>query len=419
MSKNSDVVEKTSYFFGVGSPLKNAPEHGGREYEERPQQKEIAVSVAKSLLSSENLCIEAPTGVGKSFAYLVPSIFYSLESNKPVIVSSETINLQEQLVNKELPLLKKLIKLNFTYAIAKGRNNYICKRKLDLVLSKHSQDYLPENIKLRELARIAKWSENTYDGSKDSLDFIPSSYLWKSVCCEFNNCMNTTCNYYSSCFYKKACSLWKTANIVVTNHSMFFSDLKNRMTGRACIFPELSGLVIDEAHSLENSASKHLGSEISELKMYEFLKKLYNPFTSRGLLSIKPKNAKSLMDNIILALDEVKTFFNILRAFVEEEGQSSRRIKEHINFNNSLLKILSRISNELFKYICRQEDEEFKLELNNQLMVCDEFIDILSNAFNMTTDKSVYWGEIKRGAGNDSVLFKYAPLNIAEILKKY
>ena len=418
MSKNNDVVDKTSYFFGVDSPLKKASEHGGREYEERPQQKDIAISVAESLSNSKNLCIEAPTGVGKSLAYLVPSIFHSLKTCKPAIISTETINLQEQLVKKELPLLKKLIDFDFTYAIAKGRSNYLCKRRLKLALSKHSKDYIDENITPTALARIAKWSENTKDGSKDSLDFIPSSYLWKTVCCEFNNCMNNKCNYYSSCFYKKACSLWKTANIVVTNHSMFFSDLKNRMIDRPCLFPELSALVIDEAHSLENQASKHLGSEISELKIYEFLKKLYNPFTSRGLLAMKPDNAVYLMDIIILALDEVKTFFNILRAFTEEEGQSSRRIKRQIDFNMNLVPILSRIRDELFKYTRKQEDKEFQLELSNQLSICNEFIAILSNAFDMT-DNSVYWGEIKKTAGNDSVHFKYAPLNIAEILDKY
>ena len=413
-----DIIKETANFFGKDSPLQKAAKHGGRIYEERPQQKEIAIGIAESFLSSANLCIEAPTGVGKSIAYLVPSIFYSLKTNMPVIVSTETINLQEQLVNKDLPLLKKLIDFNFTYAIAKGRSNYICKRRLNFALSRHSKDYRSENVTLPEILKIKKQIDSTYDGSKDNLGFIPSHYLWKSICCEFNNCMNTKCKYYSSCFHKAAFNSWKIVNIVVTNHSMFFSDIKKRMSNNTCLFQNFSALVIDEAHSLEHQAAKHLGSEISELNIYDFLKKLYNPFTSRGLLTIEPNDVTSLMDKIVSALDEVKTFFNILRAFIEEVGQSSRIIDEHIVFNNTLFTMLSEIDKELFEYIRRHENEELKLELNNQRGICNEFINILSNAFDMT-DNSVYWGEIKKVSGNDSVLFKYAPLNIAEILDKY
>ncbi|MBR3707787.1 MAG: DEAD/DEAH box helicase, partial [Lentisphaeria bacterium] len=128
----SDSVVRTQEFFSDRSPLKRAAEFGGRTYERRIQQETMAVAVAEALEENHNLCVEAPTGVGKSFAYLVPAIYHARATRTPVLVTTETITLQEQLVNKDLPLLKDLTGLDFTFVLAKGRSNYLCKRRLDL-----------------------------------------------------------------------------------------------------------------------------------------------------------------------------------------------------------------------------------------------------------------------------------------------
>ena len=128
-----NLRELTENFFAPASPLANAAKYGGRPYEHRPQQGQMAMAVAESLQEQTNLCVEAPTGIGKSFAYLVPGIHYAVAKARPLLITTETINLQEQLIEKDLPILHQLLDKDFTFAIAKGRSNYICRRRLKLM----------------------------------------------------------------------------------------------------------------------------------------------------------------------------------------------------------------------------------------------------------------------------------------------
>ena len=153
-----DIKDNVNDFFGTNTPLIKAKElGGGRKYEERPQQQAMATAIAESFTSLENLCIEAPTGVGKSFAYLIPAIYYSIEQSKPVIISTETINLQEQLIDKDIPLLRELLDFEFKSVLAKGRANYLCKRRLQMATGEHQSEYLPSNSCVPEISLIACW----------------------------------------------------------------------------------------------------------------------------------------------------------------------------------------------------------------------------------------------------------------------
>jgi hypothetical protein len=156
-----DVSAAVLGFFGPESPLRRAPEVGGRPYEERPQQLAMAQAICESWHAGEHLCVEAPTGVGKSFAYLLPAIHWSLLTGRPVVVSTHTIALQEQLIHKDIPILQQLVGHTFTAALAKGRQNYVCRHRLEKAAG-GDQEYLPMESLLPEVAlkvmRIGRFS---------------------------------------------------------------------------------------------------------------------------------------------------------------------------------------------------------------------------------------------------------------------
>src|SRR3954463_4435371 len=142
-----------------------------RNFEFRPEQQEMAVAVAQALEEERHLVVEAGTGVGKSLAYLVPSILYAREKNKKAIISTQTINLQEQLLHKDIPILKKILPIEFEAALIKGRQNYLCPRRLERALQQANELFTgPEKS---ELERIAEWARQTSDGSVSDLDFEP------------------------------------------------------------------------------------------------------------------------------------------------------------------------------------------------------------------------------------------------------
>ena len=224
----SNAIAQTKLFFSEDSPLKQSAEHGGRPYEKRIQQEQMAIAVSEALEQNHNLCVEAPTGVGKSFAYLIPAIYHALAIHKPVLISTETINLQEQLVLKDLPFLKKILNLEFTYVIAKGRSNYLCKRRLALAGGNRSQEFFSFPCKPEDLREIQDWASRTKDGSRSEIPFRVNPQLWHHVCSETASCSAKKCPYYHQCFYWKQRLLWDKADLVVTNHALFFIDLKIR-----------------------------------------------------------------------------------------------------------------------------------------------------------------------------------------------
>ena len=156
-------AQNISSFFGENTPFQGTGKINGHPYEERPQQKKMAESIAKSLESGQKLCIEAPTGIGKTFAYLVPAIHWAISQKKPVIVTTQTIALQEQIMDRDLPELKARIQTPFSVALAKGRQNYVCLGRLQNALH-HQQEFLPSDDLLPEATRIYNWAKSSKDG---------------------------------------------------------------------------------------------------------------------------------------------------------------------------------------------------------------------------------------------------------------
>ncbi|CAA9393611.1 MAG: DinG family ATP-dependent helicase YoaA, partial [uncultured Phycisphaerae bacterium] len=231
----------------------------GAGYEFRPQQLEMAEAVAGSLRGGRHLLVEAGTGVGKSFAYLLPAIDYAVKHKKRVVVSTHTISLQEQLIDKDIPLLQAVYPDEFTAVLVKGRSNYLCQRRLEQ--TRQRQNVLFDvDRQLESLWTIEEWAQKTTDGSLADLPDVPQSGVWDKVCAEQGNCMGKRCRFYERCFWQSAKRRMQVGNILVVNHALFFSDLALRAAG-VNYLPKYDAVILDEAHTVEDVAGQHFGLE--------------------------------------------------------------------------------------------------------------------------------------------------------------
>ncbi|BAF59595.1 MAG: DEAD/DEAH box helicase family protein [Pelotomaculum sp.] len=225
-------------------------------YEYRPQQQEMIRLVTRALNEEKYLLMEAGTGVGKSLAYLIPSVLWSCLNRQRVLVATRTINLQEQLWHKDIPLAAKVTGRPFKASLVKGRQNYICLRRWFSVLENPHQ---PQEAGF--FARVLTWLTVTQTGDKSELNVIPAEEdFWLSICGESDGCMGSRCRYLKYCFVNAAKREAEESNLIITNHSLLFSDVKveNR------ILPAYEALIIDEAHHLEESATVHLGRQVTQ-----------------------------------------------------------------------------------------------------------------------------------------------------------
>jgi ATP-dependent DNA helicase DinG len=263
--------------FAPGGPLSR--ELG--DYETRPGQVAMAREVTEALNGDRVAAIEAGTGVGKSFAYLVPAILWSVRNKKRVVVSTNTINLQEQLIAKDLPFLERVLPVEFRYALIKGRGNYACKRKLAEAEEEAASRLLETDDEVRQLKELVAWARTTPVGSLAELSAQPPERVWEKVMSETDKSLKVNCRFYGECFYYQAKRAASRAQIVVVNHHLFFADLAvRRATGNYdwdLVIPGYQRVIFDEAHHLEDVASQHLGARFSQLGVRSRLSRLRSP----------------------------------------------------------------------------------------------------------------------------------------------
>src|SRR5579859_4173374 len=212
-----DLVKQVEEIFSPNGLLSRAS-----NFEFRPQQQQMAVAVARALENREHLVVEAGTGVGKSLAYLVPAILFAVSQSKKAVVSTHTINLQEQLTQKDLPMLEKVLPVEFSYTMLKGRGNYLCSRRLAKAMQQ--QDSLFTSPEAEELKRIFEWSKKTKDGSLSDFEVEPDAKVWSHVCSERGLCSPKICGYQSEfakqnsiCFFQRARKRYLSADVLVLN----------------------------------------------------------------------------------------------------------------------------------------------------------------------------------------------------------
>ena len=232
-------------------------------YEQRDEQLRMAFAVSEAFNRDRVVLVEAGTGTGKSLAYLVPSILWAVRNNERVVISTNTINLQEQLIRKDLPFLARHSDVEFKAALIKGRSNYACLRKLE---NAEAEPGLFPDDASAELTAIIEWSKGAQDGCRSDLTFTPRAGTWEEVCCEADQCSRSRCKHFNRCFFYRARRDASAARILVVNHALLLSDIVLRKeTGydATAILPPFTRLIFDEGHHLEDVATSHLSLIIS------------------------------------------------------------------------------------------------------------------------------------------------------------
>ena len=413
-----EIIDRCREFFSASGPLMTA-DFGNRKPEERPQQRQMALAIAEALTKGENLCVEAPTGVGKSFAYLVPLIFRSKYCRRPSVISTETINLQEQLIEKDLPMLAKLTGVEFKAALAKGRRNYLCRRRFELLSGDQRDALLPNPSLILDVERLNRQLAKGADGTRDGFGFNMDQSVWNLVCCESGNCLGAKCPYFRNCYYYKARREWEEADIIVANHALFFTDLAmhgalDNAETEGSLLPNYGAVMIDEAHTLENNAAEYLGLHISRAGLVSTLNRLYNPDNARGLLMRPGTGALELRAAAADARDEAYGFFSPYENYLAERKETAAAINHPERFPDRLSPALMMLARLLARRLEDEEDESFSKELSSQLDRCREYIDGLDQFTHRTLKDSVYYAETERS----SVTLHAAPLNVAQILSE-
>jgi ATP-dependent DNA helicase DinG len=244
-------------------------------YEPREQQKKMLLNILEAYQKNDIALIEAGTGTGKSMAYLIPAVLWALKFKERTVISTHTINLQEQLVEKDIPLLLKALKIELKAVLVKGMGNYVCLRKLDDM--KHQLRLMPLK-EADEFEKIEAWIQSPRDGSRSSLPLVPSPSVWESINAEHDTCSRRDCPYYKDCFYFKAKKQAEDAQILVVNHHLLCSDLIKRddseKENNSSILPDYFRVILDEAHHFEDIATDFFANHASLMGIYRDLHRL-------------------------------------------------------------------------------------------------------------------------------------------------
>ncbi len=298
-------------------------------YEDRPMQRELAVAVARAYNDGGVAVLEAGTGTGKSVAYLIPAIRWALQNRERTVISTNTINLQEQLVRKDLPFLRQALGEQFRYALVKGRGNYISIRRAKL--AEQTQTVLFEEMQQNSLGAIMEWLKTTSDGSLQDLPFTPSPEVWDEVVSDGDVCLRAKCPHFEQCFYQQARREAAAADILVANHSLLFSDLAvRRLAGNytaPAVLPPYKRVILDEAHNLEDAATEHLGATVTRRGVLRILNRLDK--RGKGLLAAL-ENKLLVGQDDILQQDALRQISG-LRPLIENAREQATSLFQFID----------------------------------------------------------------------------------------
>ena len=406
-----------------------------RNFEYRPQQQEMAVAVARALVGSGHLLVEAGTGVGKSFAYLVPAILFAVERKKKAVICTHTINLQEQLVEKDLPVLKAVLPTDFNYAMLKGRQNYLCTRRLHKAMAQqHSLFTSPEQS---ELERIHEWSKQTKDGSLSDFEEEPDAKVWSHVCSERGLCTPKICGHQSDfarsngvCFFQRARGRILSADVVVLNHTLFFTLLGGVDEEQAGgILFKNDFVIFDEAHTVENVAARHIGLGVSSGQVRFSVQRLWNPRTGKGLLAtMGGDQPMKLVADVLKLSDE---FFQRVETAGEALAQSAAkkpgagaarawselRIRRPDLVEDVVTLPIQRLREAVSDLIKTSEDKETGQELAECNRRLAELRDAVATFLKQSAEDHVYWVE-RGGKTQRNLSLHAAPIDVADYLRR-
>jgi len=414
-------------FLSPGGPLaRRLP-----EFELRPQQLQMAERVGGVMSAGGHLVVEAGTGVGKSFAYLLPAIRRIVEHRERVVVCTHTVALQEQLVEKDVPLLQALVG-DFSAVLVKGRAQYVSLRRLQRACDAGVQLF-PEEEASHALERLRDWATGTRDGSRSSLPQLPPPAVWAAVQSDADNCLGKRCPTYEQCFFQAARRRLEHADLLICNHAIFFADLVLRGQERGFL-PSYQHLIFDEAHTLEDVAAEHFGGRLTEGQLDFLLRSLFDERTHRGLLATL-KLPPADLDVLDHAVDAVRScraegsrFFDELWRLGAHAGEQVRRLAPLAVDHVPLTKALSRLR-ELLGYLReRVTGEGEKSEVGSAMVRAGSLANAAETLIEQRIGGCVYWSELTASGGagartrksstRQRVALCAAPVEVGAILRE-
>ena len=397
------------------------------DYEVRPQQLDMADAVATALEQKHHLVVEAGTGVGKSFAYLVPAI---LAATRPaeeqeglpplgrtirrVVISTHTISLQEQLLRKDLPLLNSVIPREFSALLVKGRGNYVSLRRLESAVQRE-ESLFDSSTQREHLHQLHDWAAHTQDGSLSDLEFQPRSEVWQEVASDSSNCMGRKCPTYGECHYYRARRRMEHAQLLVVNHALFFSDLALRQLG-VSILPDYDAVVLDEAHTMESVASDHLGLSVTSGQVRYLLNRLYNDQTNKGLLVYH--NADDAQRDVLSCRFEADEYFDEVLGWQESQDGNTVRVSRPGMFTDRVGPALLKLAGTIKRLSLKVDDATKRQDLLSAYQRLEVMAGQFKHWNDQLLDDSVYWVESTPSrSGRPRVSLSAAPVDVGPMLR--
>lgn len=436
-------------------------------YEFRPQQIQMIETVSRAINENKIAVVEAGTGTGKTLAYLLPAIQFAVQNKERIVVSTNTINLQEQLIHKDLPFLSSVLDQRFRAVLVKGRTNYACKRKL--AEAEQEIDLFSEEGEREELRAIIDWAKTTKDGSKSDLNIEPRSEVWEKIQSESDTSLKIRCPFYNECFFYTARRQAAGADILVANHHLLFSDLAVRAAYGAsenAVLPAYDRIIFDEAHNVEDAATNYFGDAITYTGLQRILHRLYRKKgdQEKGLLtflagkltpyaSLLPHEKflaaqRFIQEEAINGVEGlgfllIETMEQIYFLFLRNADGGFAEVKQRLThgfvhkkeWQNEVLPRAKKLVQELRKYTARLS--KFLVEIDNvkhklgptvvsltidlqaQCNRLDAAANTIEKVLLIEDEQNVRWIEVKEGYKQSKVVrLRTAPLEVAGILKE-
>lgn len=409
-------------------------------YESRPGQVKMAKLIAEGLTSSQHVVVEAGTGTGKSFAYLIPCLWSAKKTGKKVVVATHTIPLQEQLQKKDIPILETILPFNFKVSVLKGKGNYCCLKRLQGCMA-NPREISREEQRLALLS-ILVWIRETLTGDRQELSKVPGLIqIWPSLNADNETCIPGKCSKAGICFLLRARKKAEEADLLIVNHSLLFSDLKTDYN----VLPEYHQLVIDEAHQIYQTALQHLGSDMSLENVTRIIDNIYKLTGQNfyGLLKqrlgplahlvpsvawdIFEKRLDNIPENCSMVVEQAKELFQLLslvlgaeRTFRFVASHSTQTWWETLNIQienligriKALIAVLESLTSALNGEDA-DEIEELKYVLVGHQRELQALLDTLILVLNVNNPKQVTWLE-----QNSRLYLKTSPIEVSDILKE-
>src|SRR2546423_6800833 len=392
------------------------------EYEHRPGQIDMAEAVLRAFEQKQHLIVEAGTGTGKTLAYLVPAIAAACGSGARIVISTGTKNLQEQLMDKDIPFLQETLPAKFRAAVMKGRNNYAC---LHRIKRAESTPFLEGLDQIDQFDEVFRWVTQTETGDRAELSNLPENLpFWRHIDARSDTCLGQKCPEYEPCFLTRMRQRATDADVIVVNHHLFFADLALRNGAYGAVLPDYAAVILDEAHQIEDVASEYFGSQVSNYQLDDLLRDV-------SYLKIEDREAEKELTRISSRIQRFADLFWVsfhegrgldgrfaltprrvaqvanLRPVVDEDDESQVNNLRHTDALPALDNALNRLETALDILKDAPADAESILRRTRQLRFDLNFI------VKAADKQFVYWLE-RRGRG---VFLRASPIDVSGLLQ--